>query len=211
VSDEIERFVTSSAQHGDRRAWGQLFTWHFDAIYRFCLGTRPMHDSKIDKLIEQSLSGPGPREAFRQQILRDSTAVLANRPERGRYWRAIGLVAAGILIAAVSFFWGRASMPRVPINRGAAARQGVETTQTVAVPADLVVWLKAARLFEQLGMEQRVTVAYKHAAKLIPSQMYGLGNRSQTVLATETDSDTELPSEPLSRDRQSILAQSFGG
>ncbi len=37
MGDEIERFVISSAQRGDTRAWRQLFSWHFDAVYRFSL------------------------------------------------------------------------------------------------------------------------------------------------------------------------------
>ena len=64
-----------------------------------------------------------------------------------------GLVAAGILIAAVSFFCGRASSPATPARQNQVAQQPPETAQTVVVSADLVEWLKAARLFEQLGMD----------------------------------------------------------
>ena len=37
MGDEIERYVIGSAQQSDARAWRQLFGWHFDAVYRFCL------------------------------------------------------------------------------------------------------------------------------------------------------------------------------
>ena len=169
-----------------------------------------MNDSEIDKLIEQGLSGPGASEMFRAQVLRDSTAALARGHGHGSHWRTAGLAAAAVLIAAVSFFWGRASAPVAPADPGPVAGGGIETAQTVAVPADLVAWLKAARLFEQLGMDKRVTLAYEHASALVPARMYGLGDRPQTTLAAQGDRIPAQPSLPPSRDIQSILAQSFG-
>ncbi len=169
-----------------------------------------MNDSEMDKLLEQSFSGPGSSDMFRAQVLRDSTAVLAKGPGHRRYWRVAGFVAAGILIAAVSFFGGRASVPKESVQRHTVVQQTRDTAQTVVVSADLIQWLKAARLFEQLGMDQRVAVAYKHAGRLIPSQTYSLDAHSQVVLVAEPDHDIESAPEPFSRDIQSILAQSLG-
>lgn len=169
-----------------------------------------MNDSEMDKLFEQALSGPRPRDAFRAQVLRDSTAALAKRPARRKHWQAAALVAAGILIAATSFVLGRASMSAAPVEKPKVAQQPIETPETVLVSADLVAWLKAARLFEKLGMEQRVNLAYNRASKLLPSRVHTAGGPSQRAFAAEAESCVELPTEPLSRDIQSILAQSFG-
>jgi len=36
-SDESETFAIHAAQTGSKQAWRQLFEWHFDAVYRFCV------------------------------------------------------------------------------------------------------------------------------------------------------------------------------
>lgn len=169
-----------------------------------------MNDSEMDKLFEQAFSGPGPRDAFRAQVLRDSTAALAERPARRKHWQAAALVAAGILIAATSFVLGRASMSATPVEKPKVAQQPIETPETVLVSADLVAWLKAARLFEQLGMEQRVNLAYERAARLVPSRVRGISEGVNTALVAKFDGEAEPSSELGPGDFQSILAQSLG-
>jgi hypothetical protein len=34
---EAETVIIGAAQGGNEPAWRQLFAWHFDAVYRFCL------------------------------------------------------------------------------------------------------------------------------------------------------------------------------
>jgi hypothetical protein len=48
------------------------------------------------------------------------------------------------------------------------------SAETVAVPGELVVWLQAARFFKQLGMEDRVALAYDRASKLVPYDSAGV-------------------------------------
>ncbi|MBN1361250.1 MAG: hypothetical protein JW993_11685 [Sedimentisphaerales bacterium] len=126
-----------------------------------------MDEREVDRLLEQALSGGGPPEAFRQHVLTDSTAVLgAGRVMRVRS-RTAGLAAAAAVIAAVSFLSGRFSAPRIasqtPVPPAVA-----HDPQSVSVPTELVAWLDAARFFKQLGMEQRVALAYERAGQLIP-------------------------------------------
>jgi RNA polymerase sigma-70 factor (ECF subfamily) len=45
LSDESETFAIHAAQTGSKQAWRQLFEWHFDAVYRFCVAlARGRHD-----------------------------------------------------------------------------------------------------------------------------------------------------------------------
>ena len=37
MSADSETLVIDDARNGDERAWQQLFEWHFDAVYHFCL------------------------------------------------------------------------------------------------------------------------------------------------------------------------------
>jgi len=37
VDGDAERLVIEDARGGSQQAWRQLFDWHFDAIYRYCL------------------------------------------------------------------------------------------------------------------------------------------------------------------------------
>jgi len=37
VSGDAERFAINCACSGSQEAWRQLFEWHFDGVYRFCL------------------------------------------------------------------------------------------------------------------------------------------------------------------------------
>lgn len=37
MKDNIEIFTVRSAQRGDEEAWRDLFEWHFEPVYKFCL------------------------------------------------------------------------------------------------------------------------------------------------------------------------------
>lgn len=77
-------------------------------------------------------------------------------------------MAAAVLIAGVAFLSGRLSAPRtLPRNVDVAPRMASKP-DGVTVPSDLVAWLDAARLFRQLGMEERMARAVDHAGKLLP-------------------------------------------
>ena len=174
-----------------------------------------MNDRDVDKLLEQALSGGRAQDVFRQQVLRDSTAALgAGRVTRVR-WRVAGLSAAAVLIAAVSFLSGRASSPPAALEATAVAKRAADDAQTVSVPGELVAWLDAARFFKQLGMEQRVSLAYERAGQLVPHEAPLAGNAAGVAYAArigsppdETDDDS---SESPVRETTVILAHSFGG
>ena len=37
MDGRTERFAIACARDGSQEAWKQLFAWHFDAVYQFCL------------------------------------------------------------------------------------------------------------------------------------------------------------------------------
>jgi hypothetical protein len=51
------------------------------------------------------------------------------------------------------------------------------------VPSDLVAWLEAARLFGQLGMDDRMARAIDHAHKLLPYDTATVGDATGSVVA----------------------------
>jgi len=127
-----------------------------------------MKDKDVDKYLSQHLSGSPPREAFKQQTLRDSTAALVRVQRRRSAWRRAELAAAAVLIAGIAFFGGRLSKPRTLPRNVDVAPQVAAEPDGVTVPSDLVAWLDAARLFKQLGMEDRMARAVERAGRLLP-------------------------------------------
>ena len=127
-----------------------------------------MKDIDDDELLGRHFSGDPPREALKEQTLRDSTAAFIRVRRRRSVWRGAELAAAAVLIASVAFLGGRLSVPRVPggsvdvTPRAAAEREGL------TVPSELVAWLEAARFFRQLGMEDRMARAVDRAGRLLP-------------------------------------------
>jgi hypothetical protein len=144
-----------------------------------------MKNEDVDKYLSQHLSGEPPREAFKQQALRDSTAVLV-RVRRRRYaWRRAELAAAAVLIAGVAFLGGRLSKPRTLPRNVDVAQQVAAEPDGVNVPSDLVAWLDAARLFGQLGMEDRMARAVERAGSLLPYNAVAASSvTGQTLAAT---------------------------
>jgi hypothetical protein len=164
-----------------------------------------MNNDDLDHLLERSLSGDPPGQVFRARVLLDSTeAFVLARQSRAR-WRLAALSVAAVFIAAVSFLLGRSSVPpamRQPMTEPAVA----SAAGTVAVPSELVAWLQAARFFGQLGMEDRVALAYDRASKLVPYE-------AAATFASSESHDTGMPASeaPSSERIKSIIAQSFGG
>jgi hypothetical protein len=141
-----------------------------------------MDNQDIDRLLEQSLSGDPPRRVFRAQVLLDSTAALVRHRQVVRTWRLAALSAAAVVIVSVSFLLGRSSMgPRLlqPVAEPAVAGAG----ETVAVPKDLVACLSAARLFKQLGMEDRMNRALDCADRLLPREAITASSAAGPVFA----------------------------
>lgn len=141
-----------------------------------------MDSHDIDRLLERSLSGDPPREAFRGKVLLESTAALARARRSRSQWRLATLSAAAVLIAAVSFLLGRHSthaMASPPPAEPVAA----ESSETVAVSTELVAWLDAAKLFRQLGMEDRMARAVDRAHRLLPDDVAKTVSASGAAIA----------------------------
>jgi hypothetical protein len=129
-----------------------------------------MKDNDVDKYLSQQFSGGPPREAFKQQALRDSTAALVRVRRRHSARRRAECAVAAVLIAGIAFIGGRLSVPRKMPRSVDVAPQAVAEAETdsVNVPSDVVVWLDAARLFKRLGMEERMIRAFEYASELTP-------------------------------------------
>ncbi len=182
-----------------------------------------MKDKDVDKYLRQHLSGDAPREAFKQQTLRDSTAALVRVRRRRSAWRRAELVAAAALITVVAFLGGRLSAPRTLSRNVDVAPQAAAEPDGVTVPSDLVAWLDAARLFKRLGMEERMARAVEHAGKLLPYDAVAANSITGQALATNGGDEVfgnqnkHLILADILRPHESvesaggIIAQSFGG
>ena len=181
-----------------------------------------MKDKDADKYLSQHLSGSPPREAFKQEVLRDSTAALIQVQRRRTAWRRAELTAAAVLIASVAFLGGRLSVPRKLPRSVDVAPRAVAETDGVNVPSDLVAWLDAARLFRQLGMEDRMADAVESAGRLLPSDAMAASSvLGQSIPGTgddvfENQNKRSILAETLRPDESAehvggIMAQSFGG
>lgn len=124
-----------------------------------------MNNQDIDRLLEESLSGDPPRQVFRAQVLLDSTEAFVHARRSRARWRLVAFNVAAVFIGGVSFLLGHYSAPQPAGNRVAA-----EASETVAVPKELVACLSAARLFKQLGMEDRMNRALDLAGRLLPRE-----------------------------------------
>jgi hypothetical protein len=179
-----------------------------------------MNDTEMGKLLEQGLSGDPPRPEFREQVLQDSLATFARRRRHRVIWRTTALSAAAVLIAGVSFLLGRASLAR-QVPSGAAAPTFVAAEgQTVGVPNELVAWLEAARLFGQLGMEDRMARAVDRASRFLPVGSVAAYGGTEPVFAVGGEASPKerkqggphrIPALPPSFESVNrIMAQSLG-
>ncbi len=179
-----------------------------------------MKEMDEDMLLGRHLSGDPPREAFKEQVLRDSLAAFARTRRRRSAWRRAEFAAAAVLIAGVTFLGGRLSVPGALPGNGAVAPPAVADSDGVTVPPELVEWLSAARLFGQLGMEERMARAIERAGRLLPNTA-PTGDVAASRMAADTDDElvedrnrhiAATPGLDTSCESVSgILAQSFGG
>jgi hypothetical protein len=181
-----------------------------------------MKDEDIDTHLRQHLSGDQPREEFKQEILRDSTAEFVRVRRRRSVWRRAELAAASILIASVAFLGGRLSAPPALPGNVDVMPQAAAKPDGVTVPTDLVAWLDAARLFKRLGMEERMDRAFDKAGKLLPYDAVAASSVTRQATVTIGDDVFEnqnkhsiltdiFDSYESVESISGIIAQSFGG
>jgi hypothetical protein len=177
-----------------------------------------MRDRDADTHLRQYLSGDSPREAFKQQVLRDSTAEFVRVRRRRFAWRRAQLAAAAVLIAGIAFLGGRLSMPRT-LPRSVDDEPPVVTqADGVSVPSELVAWLNAARLFRQLGMEDRMARAVERAGRLLPADAFIANGQTLRVFTAGSIENEEEHIElmdlqgpqPSAESINQILAQALG-
>jgi hypothetical protein len=173
-----------------------------------------MDSRDTDHLLEEGLSGDPPSQGFRSRVLRDSTAAFVQARRSRVWWRPATLSAAAVLIAVVSFLLGRGSAPGPATGPAIAG-----TADTVTVPTELVVWLDAARLFGQLGMEDRMARAVERAGRLLPVDVLMADTAAPRVFAAASSiGNREERVEPMGmpgpnpsvQSVNQILAQAFG-
>jgi len=164
-----------------------------------------MKDKDVEKYLSQHLSGSPPREALKQQALRDSTAALVRVRRRRSARRRAECAVAAVLIAGIAFIGGRLSVPRKLPRSVDVAPRAVAETDGVNVPSDLVAWLDAARLFKRLGMEERMARAFEYASELTPYD--AVASISTTGHAFTDNGDDEIFD---NQNKHSILAEISG-
>ena len=176
-----------------------------------------MRDQDIDRHLQDYLSGDPAQDAFKQQVLEESTAEFVRARRRCRVWFRAAAAVAAVLIVCLSFLAGRVSAPANLPHRDHV--QVDSQSSDVTVPRDLIVWLDAARLFGRLGMEDRMARAVERAGKLLPKDLGDANDPTEGVFATtqsEGRPDNPEPSTDrlgtrLSTERQrQILALTFG-
>ena len=183
-----------------------------------------MDSQDIDHLLERNLSGDPPGQAFRARVLLDSTEAFIHARQVRARWRFAALSAAAVFIAAMSFLLGRCSAP-AGVAQPTAKPPVASAAEAVSVPGELVTWLQAARFFRQLGMEERVALAYERASNLVPYDSasaagsaggalvaHGEAYRHPEDMRREPADRKTPPGEMPSAERmRSIIAQCFGG
>lgn len=182
-----------------------------------------MSNHDVNKLIEDALNASPSGDAFKNQLLQNTTAVFIKDRTFKRRLRVTGFVFMILMVTTTAFFSGRLSVSERITNHQVAVQTAVEDKESVRVSKDMVVWLDAARFFTQLGMDERAALSYKQASDLIPydipamNQQAGLGIQSlySTISPTEAPieqvrskailNDLGLPNEMLSK----MTAQHF--
>jgi hypothetical protein len=177
-----------------------------------------MKDRDTDTNLMQHLSGDPPREAFRQRVLRDSTAEFIRVSRRRSAWRRAAISAAAVLIAGVAFLGGKLSVTPAPPTR-ADVTENADTDHGVNVSKELVMWLEAARLFRRLGMEDRMARAVERAGRLLPVDTFIADGRTRPVFPATRSFENKIQlmelmdmqgPQPSAENINHILAQSFG-
>lgn len=177
-----------------------------------------MKNTDANTHLERHLSGDRPRESFKQQTLRDSTAEFVRVRRRRSALRRAELAAAAVLIVGVGFLGGRLSAPRTLTGNADTAPLATAESNVVTVPGELVAWLGAARLFGQLGMEDRMARSIERASRLLPVDTFTADGQAVQVFAARSIKNqkkllelTGMPGpHPSDESVNQILAQFFG-
>jgi len=169
-----------------------------------------MNESEVEKLIERGLSAGRPREMFTARLLGDSTAALIRVRRRCSAWRRAEIAAAAALIAGLAFLGGRLSAPPAPRPQTAPVPREATGHQEIRVPRELVAWLEAARLFGQLGMEDRMARAVDRAGRLLPAETFiGDGQTWRTFAAAPSIEEQTKRAEPTGAAGPHLSAESM--
>ncbi|MHC4581734.1 MAG: anti-sigma factor family protein [Planctomycetota bacterium] len=185
---------------------------------RACASCREFHDKFVKIRGEfRSFAEPKVPAGIRQDLVGEIKADIGMQTRRKWY-----LSAAAVLIAGLAFLGGRLSVPRMLPMSVNIAQQASAEPDGITVPSDLVAWLDAARLFGQLGMEDRMADAVESAGRLLPhdtvaaSSVMAQGNTGTGDDDFEYQNKHSILAEIL-RPHESvesfsgIMAQSFGG
>jgi RNA polymerase sigma-70 factor (ECF subfamily) len=54
MKDNLEIFAVWSAQRGDEEAWRNLFEWHFEPVYRYCLNLSSGRQDMAEEIAQQA-------------------------------------------------------------------------------------------------------------------------------------------------------------
>ncbi len=176
-----------------------------------------MKDRDTDTNLKRHLSGEPPREAFKQQMLNESTAEFIRVWRRRSAWRRAKFAAAAVLIAGVAFLGGKLSVPPALPTEVDVTIQA-DTDDGVTVPTELVAWLEAASLFRRLGMEDRMARAVERASRLLHAETFIADGQVRQAFAAEyIENQTERVElmgisgpHPSAESINQILAQAFG-
>ena len=177
-----------------------------------------MSDFDIDKLISDNLTSGSVSDAFRDRLLRESTGALVSSRRFGKRLRAAGLMLTIMLIAMGAFVCGNFRGLHLGATEKVPVPAADENEQMTSVPRELVAWLEAARLFRQLGMEDRMARAVERAGRLLPvDTVIADGQAGQVFAAGCIENQTERVEpmgisgpHPSAESVNHILAQSFG-
>jgi hypothetical protein len=135
-----------------------------------------MSEFDFDEVLGSLEKGPVD-DSFREQLLSRSQKTLVRGRVKRRIVKAGGIFSCILIIAVGAFLCGRFSGD----NPGREIHVAIGD-ENVVVSAELVAWLDAGRFFEQIGMPERATKAYKYASKLIPVE----NAEPQALASTET-------------------------
>jgi hypothetical protein len=227
---KIVRVLDNEAGDEDEREVGEHL--------HVCASCREFHD-KFARIRGEfrSVAEPKVPVGIRQNLVKDIEANVGMQTScssstdktyrdsvllRDPRWKWYLSAAAAVLIAGIAFLGGRLSAPRMLPMSVDIAPQATTEPDGVTVPSDLVAWLDAARLFRQLGMEDRMAQAVESAGRLLPSDTVAASSvMAQSNTGTgdgvfENQNKHSILAEIL-RPHESvesvggIMAQSFGG
>ena len=190
------------------------------------------NEKRLDELISRTINTGKPRfdaekwkrkypDEFQSLLSRTAKGASSYQPN---IWRIISRspiakFAAAVLIAGVAFLGGRLSVPRMLPGSVDVALRAAAESDGVTVPSDLVAWLDAARLFRQLGMEDRMARAVERAGRLLPADTFIADGQTLRVFATAGSNENQRERielmgisgpHPSAESINQILAQSFG-